>query len=165
MEDSKVLLEELHMEVPSGVPSTTALSSGEICGDLHRGAGVGQAGHGQAHKPSQRHNAGRDELSLVSSRTLLMALCHGARQVCRGGTGMPPCKKEAAVSGYVCYSPSFSGRIWWEDCSARRQATLPGEAAWALLWVLEHSRPSGSAAKLSPQNRLSASSPNSCVRV
>lgn len=40
----KVLLEELHMEVPSGVPSTTALSSGEICGNLHRGAGVGQAG-------------------------------------------------------------------------------------------------------------------------
>lgn len=76
-------------------------------------------------------NADRDELPLASSGTFLIALCHGARQVCRGNTRIRPCKKEAA--GYVCYSPSSSGRIWCEDCSVRRQATLPGKAARALL--------------------------------
>lgn len=42
---------------------------------------------------------------LGSSGTLLMASSHGARQVSRGSTGIPPYKKEAAASDYVCYSP------------------------------------------------------------
>lgn len=49
----KKVLEDLCREVPSYVPTTTALAAWAVCGNAYADIGVGQAGYSQAHKLSQ----------------------------------------------------------------------------------------------------------------
>lgn len=185
------MLEELCRELPSSVPSATALAAAAVRGNVDTDTGAGWAGQRRVHKLSQhsiyvcttKENTGKDELSPGPRRTFIASLCCGAREVRWGSTRTPTCKRQAAVAGYEWYSPSFSHTsiIWcrnpdediWRGLQCQKASltgwggsSSPGRdrASPCAKARCQSSSPSRrSARKPSPQSRLSPPSPNFCI--
>lgn len=130
-----------------------------------QGQGLARQVMARLTRPHRRHNAGRDELSLGSTRTHLMASCRVQGRSAEEARVHP--LQEGSSSVWLCVLQPVTQ---WQSLMRGLQCQNARHTAWGgsmssapECWSSHHPPSSGSAAKLSPQNRLSASSPDSCL--
>lgn len=121
----KVLLEELCREVSCGVPSTTALWSGEACGNVHTGAGVGQAGWGSQAFTKDTMQGGMNCLLDPAGHLWAHAMVQGRS----APTHLPERRKQLCLA--TCATAPHSEAEFDERTAL--SGCKPGEAARALL--------------------------------
>lgn len=143
------------------IPPTTSLSSGEVCGNLHTGPGLARQVMARLTSPPRAASQKTQYREGWIVSWIQRDTSYGLVSWCKAGQQRKhrhtPLQEGSSCIWLRVLQPSFSGSIWWEDRSVRKQAMLAGEAAGALTGtgLPEHSPSSGSAAKPSPQNRLS----------